>query len=148
MAVITVLGAGMMGSALCVPLVDRGHEVRLVGTHLDATIVESLQKHHHHPTLRLDLPESIRAMQLEQLDQAMDGCELLALGVSSAGVDWACETLASHIRPDLPLFMITKGLGWDGEQLSVLPDVVRDGLPAERPRHPPRGSDHSSMSRP
>ena len=40
MAVFTVLGAGMMGSALCVPLVDRGHEVRLVGTPLDGAIVE------------------------------------------------------------------------------------------------------------
>ena len=44
MATITVLGAGMMGSALCVPLADRGHLVRLVGTHLDAEIVTSLRK--------------------------------------------------------------------------------------------------------
>jgi glycerol-3-phosphate dehydrogenase (NAD(P)+) len=132
MAVITVLGAGMMGSALCVPLVDRGHEVRLVGTHLDRAIVDSLRHNHHHPTLRFDLPQAIRPMPLEQLDQAMDGCELLALGVSSAGVAWACETIAPYVREDLPLFMITKGLDWDGERLRVLPDVVRDALPAER----------------
>src|SRR5882724_168328 len=35
MARIAILGAGMMGSALAVPLVDRGHELRLIGTELD-----------------------------------------------------------------------------------------------------------------
>ena len=39
MAVVTVIGAGMMGTALCTPLVDAGHEVRLCGTHLDREIV-------------------------------------------------------------------------------------------------------------
>ena len=43
MARITVLGAGMMGSALCVPLLDHGNQVRLVGTHLDGEIVQNLQ---------------------------------------------------------------------------------------------------------
>ena len=35
MAVITILGAGVMGSSMAMPACDRGHEVRLVGTHLD-----------------------------------------------------------------------------------------------------------------
>ena len=35
MATIAVVGAGMMGSALTMPLVDRGHDVRPVSyTHL------------------------------------------------------------------------------------------------------------------
>lgn len=33
MANVTVLGAGMMGTALCTPIADAGHSVRLVGTH-------------------------------------------------------------------------------------------------------------------
>ncbi len=35
MAVITIVGAGMMGSALAFPARENGHEVRLVGTHFD-----------------------------------------------------------------------------------------------------------------
>ncbi|MEQ9325096.1 MAG: hypothetical protein RIF41_38370, partial [Polyangiaceae bacterium] len=93
MAVFTVLGAGMMGSALCVPLVDRGHEVRLVGTPLDGAIVEGLERDHVHPTLKLPLSEAIRPYPSEQLSEAMDGADALALGVSSAGIDWACDAI-------------------------------------------------------
>lgn len=38
MAIITVVGAGMMGSAIGIPASDNGHEVRLVGTPLDRAI--------------------------------------------------------------------------------------------------------------
>jgi glycerol-3-phosphate dehydrogenase (NAD(P)+) len=129
MAVITVLGAGMMGSAVCVPLVDRGHEVRLVGTHLDAAIVESLRAKRFHPTLRCELPAAIRPCFVDDLGAAMEGAEIVVLGVSSAGVRWATEKLAPFARPGLPLLMITKGLEFDGERLAVLPDVVQRGLP-------------------
>src|SRR5688572_22139046 len=96
--IVTVVGAGMMGSALCVPLVDRGHEVRLVGTHLDREIVASLRESGVHPKLRLELPRAIRPYFLEELGAAMAGAELVGLGVSSAGVDWAIETLRPHAR--------------------------------------------------
>ena len=129
MAVVTVLGAGMMGSALCLPLCDRGHEVRLCGTHLDRTIIASLQATRRHPRLDLELPAAIEPLFVEQLAQAMDRTELIALGVSSAGARWAAEHIAPFCRPDLPVVMITKGLSWDGARLSVLPDFVRDLLP-------------------
>ena len=45
MAVITILGAGVMGSAMTLPARDRGHEVRLVGTHLDRRIIDSVRSH-------------------------------------------------------------------------------------------------------
>ncbi|MDC3962184.1 NAD(P)H-dependent glycerol-3-phosphate dehydrogenase [Polyangium jinanense] len=133
MAVITVLGAGMMGSAFCVPLVDRGHDVRLVGTHLDHAIIESLRSRGFHPTLKLDLPPSIQPFFVSELEEAARGADILAFGVSSAGIRWATETIAHHARPGVPLVMITKGLELDGEagRLLVLPDVVRRGLPEE-----------------
>jgi glycerol-3-phosphate dehydrogenase (NAD(P)+) len=129
MAVVTVLGAGMMGSALCLPLCDHGHEVRLCGTHLDRDIIASLQATRQHPKLGLELPASIEPLFVEQLAQAMDGAGLVALGVNSAGARWAAEQVAPFCRPDLPVLMITKGLAWDGARLSVLPDFVRDLLP-------------------
>ena len=36
MALITIVGSGMMGSALAFPARAHGNEVRLVGTHLTA----------------------------------------------------------------------------------------------------------------
>lgn len=124
MATITVLGAGMMGSALCVPLVDRGHDVRLVGTHLDREIVDSLRQSGVHPKLRLELPRNIRPYQDHELAEAIAGAELIGVGVSSPGVRWAGEKLAPFVTPEVPIAMITKGLEWDGRELAVLPDVL------------------------
>ena len=44
MAIVTILGAGRMGTAVTWPLRDNGHEVRLVGTHLDAEIIRACHR--------------------------------------------------------------------------------------------------------
>ena len=40
MAIVTIVGAGMMGSALAFPARENGHTVRIVGTHLDREIID------------------------------------------------------------------------------------------------------------
>lgn len=131
MSIVTVLGAGMMGSALCVPFADRGHDVRLVGTHLDRDIIDCIRSDGSHPKLKLRLPRAIHPFQLEGLGEAMEGSRLLVLGVSSAGVRWAAKTIGQHMRPDLPILSVTKGLEWDGRELVILPDVLAEHLPFE-----------------
>ena len=44
MAVVTIIGAGMMGSALAFPARENGNEVRLVGTHLDREIIDACRR--------------------------------------------------------------------------------------------------------
>jgi glycerol-3-phosphate dehydrogenase (NAD(P)+) len=140
MAAITVLGAGMMGSAFCVPLVDRGHEVRLVGTPLDREIIDDLRGSGVHPKLKLELPRAIRVFHEAELEAALAGSEALILGVSSAGLRWAAQRLAALPSFEQPLAMITKGLEWSGQELRVLPDVMRDLLAsAARSRLEPVG---------
>ncbi len=129
MAIITVLGAGMMGSALCVPLVDRGHDVRLVGTHLDREIIQSLKASGVHPTLAHPLPRAIQPFFVEELARAIEGAALIGVGVSSAGVRWAGQKLAPFASADVPIAMISKGLVWDGSRLVTLPDVLESELP-------------------
>ncbi len=129
MATVVVLGAGMMGSALCVPLVDAGHRVLLVGTHLDGHIVEALQTGAPHPTLRHPLPAAIEAIPLAELGRVLPTADVLALGVSSAGVRWAASVVADVLRPNTPVLMISKGLELHGLRLRVLPEVLRSALP-------------------
>jgi glycerol-3-phosphate dehydrogenase (NAD(P)+) len=62
MSVITIVGAGMMGTAMCWPLVDNGHTVRLVGTPLDGEIIQSIQHSRFHPTLQREVPPQIEDM--------------------------------------------------------------------------------------
>jgi len=45
MQVVTILGAGAMGSALATPLRERGHEVRLWGTWLDDDLLDAVGRH-------------------------------------------------------------------------------------------------------
>jgi glycerol-3-phosphate dehydrogenase (NAD(P)+) len=129
MAVVTVVGAGMMGSAFCVPLADRGHEVRLVGTPLDDALVDGYREGKPHPRMGVPLPASIRHYRSTELREAAEGADVLGIGVSSAGVSWVASAIGPFVRPRMPVIMITKGLGWDGERLSVLPDVLASLLP-------------------
>ena len=128
-AVVTVVGAGMMGSALCVPLADRGYDVRLVGSPLDDGLIDAFRRDRTHPRMGVRLPDGIRFFRATELDEAMRDVEVIGLGVSSAGVKWAASAIGGFVRADTPIAMITKGLGWNGERLEVLPDVVATLLP-------------------
>ena len=129
---IAVIGAGMMGSALCVPLADRGHEVRLIGTPLDAALVHALTLSGRHPTLGLVLPASLRCQPVSELEAAVQDADALVLGVSSAGIAWAAGALAPVLaRRSRPVLMLSKGLEQDAGGLRVLTEAFRRALPSE-----------------
>jgi glycerol-3-phosphate dehydrogenase (NAD(P)+) len=136
MTKITIVGSGLMGSAIAFPLADNGHDVRLVGTHLDHDIISSCKTRRIHPTLHRELPEPIRPYYIEELPLAMDGTEVVVGGVNSHGVHWLGQTLAAHLRPEHLLISVTKGLeaGPDGD-VSILPDVLAAELPAALRAH-------------
>jgi glycerol-3-phosphate dehydrogenase (NAD(P)+) len=135
MAKVAVVGAGMMGSAMTMPLVDRGHEVRLVGTHLDEAIVASVRATGLHPKLDLPLGADVKAFGHHELDAALSDVDAIVLGVSSAGIGWASERITPHARAGRPIVMITKGLSFREGRLRSLPDVVRDALPEDLRGH-------------
>jgi glycerol-3-phosphate dehydrogenase (NAD(P)+) len=110
MSIITVIGAGMMGTAIGFPASDNGHEVRLVGTPLDREIISYARKVGQHLTLKRKLPPSFRYYQIDELEQAMKGTELLLCGVSSFGIDWFCKNILPMIPKSLPILSVTKGM--------------------------------------
>ena len=125
MSVITILGAGVMGSSMCMPLVDRGHDVRLVGTHLDDHIINSIASSGLHPKLNVTMPSSVQTFRHHAFAEALgDDTDLVVLGVSSAGVSWAIEALSRSLKKPLPIVMITKGMQPEADFLRAFPDVV------------------------
>lgn len=128
MAVIAIVGAGMMGSAIGVPIADRGHEVRLVGTPLDEAIVASIQATGVHPKMGLKLPESIQAYGVASLAEALEGVDAVVVGVSSAGIGWAGEALRDVLPVGVPVLMITKGLEWADGAWRIMPDALVHAL--------------------
>lgn len=120
MGIITIVGAGMMGTALCFPATDNSHEVRLVGTPLDREIIDNANKTGEHLTLKKRLPDSVKFFQIEQLKQAVVGADLLISGVSSFGVDWFSEFVIPLLPNGLPILSVTKGMinGEDGSLIT------------------------------
>jgi glycerol-3-phosphate dehydrogenase (NAD(P)+) len=131
MANVTILGAGLMGSAMAWPLSDNGHQVRLVGTHLDTETIASCLSKRFHPRLKRQLPKNVQPYYVEQLPEALKDVDAIVSGVSSPGVHWIGRTLAPHLKPGMKIIAITKGLeaNADGD-LRILPDVLADELPA------------------
>src|SRR2546429_9412486 len=101
MTTVSVLGSGIMATALSFPLADNGHDVRLVGTHLDRDIIDNIKKTGVHPGLDRKVPETVRAYQLEEAREAFEGAEVALSGVNSFGVRWAGEQLASLLKPGM-----------------------------------------------
>ena len=129
MSVITILGAGVMGSSMCMPLVDRGHEVRLVGTHLDDHIIDSIAGNGLHPKLNVTMPVSVKPYHHGEFAKALgDDTDIVLLGVSSAGVGWAIDQLAQVIKAPMPIAMITKGMKPEADHVRAFPDVVAEAL--------------------
>ena len=119
MAVITIVGSGMMGSALAFPARENGHEVRLVGTHLDRDIIDYARKNNRHPKFDRDFPDGLKFYQIEQLDEALKDSKLVIGGVSSFGVDWFADKVLPRIADGanmgihamITVAMIALGLG-------------------------------------
>ena len=132
MSVITFVGAGQMASALSFPATENGHEVRLVGTHLDRDIIDSAELTGFHPTLKRQLPkEGIKYYQLEDVELALDGTNAVLCGVSSFGVDWFCDKILPLIPDAVPVLSVTKGMidQEDGTMITY-PDYFISKLPA------------------
>ena len=110
MKTITIIGAGMMGSALAFPARENGNDVRLVGTHLDREIIDGCRKTGRHPKFVKDFPAGVKYYQIEELDEAMEGTDFVIGCVSSFGVEWFGSEILPRIPENVPVITVTKGL--------------------------------------
>ena len=110
MAIITIVGSGMMGSALAFPARENGNEVRLVGTHLDREIIDACRKTDRHPKFNRDFPAGVKYYQIEEVDEALSGADLVIGGVSSFGVEWFGDYVLPRIAEGTKVLTVTKGL--------------------------------------
>jgi glycerol-3-phosphate dehydrogenase (NAD(P)+) len=115
-----------MASALTNPALDNGHEVRLVGTHLDDHIIDSLQATRVHPVLGVALRDELIPYHFAEADHVFDDAEVVMVGVNSFGIDWMGEQLRRRLRPGQKVLVITKGIHADADgTLTILPRVLQ-----------------------
>ena len=111
------------------PVIENGHEVRLVGTPLDREVIDELRKSNFHINLKRTLPDTVKYYQAEEVEEALKGADVVLCGVSSFGVDWFAENILPIIPDDVPMIAVTKGM-IDQEE-----DVYKR-QPYRRPAHP------------
>ncbi len=127
MSTIVVVGSGMMGSALAVPLCENGHRVRLVGSPLDNAIIEHGQKTNEHLTMKRMLPENVEWYYFEGVEKAMEGADLYINGVSSFGLDWFIREMIPRIPDNLPVLSVTKGMvNYPDGSLRSYPEIFEE----------------------
>ncbi len=119
MATVTIIGSGMMGSALAFPAAENGHSVRLVGTHLDRDIIETCMRTGRHPKFEKDFPQGVTYYQIEEMENAIQGADMIIGGVSSFGVDWFGDYVLPKIPDEIPVITVTKGL-WNTAEGKLL----------------------------
>ena len=129
MAIVTIIGAGMMGSALAFPARENGNDVRLVGTHLDREIIEACKSTDRHPKFVRDFPAGVKYYQVEEMESAIDCADMIIGGVSSFGVDWFGDVVLPKIPESIPVLTVTKGL-YDTEdgKLLTYPEIWANKL--------------------
>ena len=120
MRVLTFIGAGQMASALTFPVRENGHEVRLVGTPLDRQIIDELRRSDYHMSLKRTLPSGIKYYQIEEVEEALEGADIVLNGVSSFGLDWFMENILPILPENAPLISVTKGM-MDTEEGDLIP---------------------------
>jgi glycerol-3-phosphate dehydrogenase (NAD(P)+) len=129
MAVVAVLGAGAMGSALTTPVATT-NEVRLWGTWLDGEILTELRAGQPHPGTRVEVDTRVELLDCGALAEAMDGAEVVVLAISSDGVLDVLGRAAGYLRPGTILPFVTKGFGRDDQgRVQLLPGLLERALP-------------------
>ena len=123
---ILVLGAGAMGSAFTVPCAENRNEISLIGTHLEDELVDNLNKNNFlHPALNTHLPKKIKISKFERFDEELkSNPDIIALAISSKGIDWACEQIIKNYSKDHRFVLLTKGLTLMDNKISTISSKI------------------------
>ena len=122
---VLILGAGVMGTSFGLPLSDNGMKVRLVGTHLDRHLVAGMRENRIHPRLKAENGANITVFDDTEMARAFERpVDLIVVGISTPGVDWAIARLAEHMHGTPPIVMLTKGIAETTGGIEILPDTL------------------------
>ena len=128
MSKIIIIGAGAMGTAFAVPCSDNGHEVHVIGTHLEDKLIEKIRIDYIHPSLKTKLTNDINFNYYKDLNTIINSnVDLIVLGISSKGINWICDQFITFFKnKELPdLLILTKGLSIHNNQYELLINKIK-----------------------
>ena len=113
--IITVVGCGMMGSAITWPASYNGCKIRFVGSPLDGEIIAHARATGEHLTLKRPIPAGTEFYTVDEMEKAFEGADLTICGVSSFGLDWYLDYVIPRLPDGVPVLSISKGMIHLGE---------------------------------
>lgn len=126
MAIITILGAGAMGSGLCTPVSKAGWEVRLWGTWLDDHLLDACEAGKPHPRTQIPLAKGVKLFRSNDLQKALEGADVVVMSVASVGVPKVTEMALEGISKAKALWLTSKGFCPDEKgKIQLLPEAIR-----------------------
>ncbi|QOR48039.1 glycerol-3-phosphate dehydrogenase [Trueperella pecoris] len=138
MSVITILGAGAMGSALANAVQRAGWDVRLWGTWLDDHLLDAIEAGKPHPRIDVVISPQVSTYRSDALAEALDGADVVVMSVSSVGVPKVTELALEGIAKADALWLTSKGFfEHEDGQISLLPDGIRSIAKAAGVELPP-----------
>ncbi len=119
---ILIVGAGAMGAAFSIPLIDNGHSVTLTEPYNFKLLQNLSLKKKIHQSLNINLPKKLKINKFSTdiLDRKWD---LIVIAVSSIGIDLIGKNL-SKIKNKSPILVLTKGLKLDGRNLISMSSLL------------------------
>jgi len=131
MSKVLILGAGIMGTALSVPLCQNKHSVNLWGTEFDAEVLEIMARTRRHIHLDILLPSDVMLFSAGELDKAFQNVDVVLLAVASSAIRSVTRKLVPFVKDGMIIVNAAKGLEEDSRTGKVLtmPDVIESELP-------------------
>jgi len=124
---ISVVGAGVMGTALAIHVAKNNFRVNLWGTKWDESTLKEMCQTGRSRLLDQDIPDNIELFFEDGLENALEGTGMVILAVSSAGLKSVVEMITPYLGPDSILLSITKGI--DEERLCTMSRLIEEILP-------------------
>jgi len=130
MAKIIIIGAGAMGSALTVPLIQNGHVVNLWGTELDNEIISDLKQGKPHPKHKCNLPSEVNAFYENELEKAMEGTDLIIMAITSDALGKVFKRVVPFLHEGMIIGSVSKGFEHNNKnKIVILPELLKEILP-------------------
>ncbi len=126
---ISILGAGAMGSALAILLCEK-NSVTLWGSEYDIKLLEKIKHGEEHPRIQAKVPESVKILFPDQLQEAVKHAEIVVLAVSTAGVKPMTEKIKNLLSKEQILVAVTKGLVEENGNIVTVAEFLEKNLPS------------------
>lgn len=120
--ILTVLGAGNMGTAVAMVLADNGHEVRIWNWEGDHAPLQQIEKYHENKKYLPKVKLSKNIFPKYKIEEALDKAAIIFFVVPSGAMEHTISFAARSIQHNAILVDVSKGI--EPHSLQIMTQVI------------------------